>query len=124
MAFDAMAAAVDWLDAYRAGDIDSILNMHAPDAVVECGCEGLTIVGKEGLRAYWERRLKDYPASDLEDLRPDANGARISYLVRDSAVGAILKFDANGRISRLHCAPIGALPRPHHGQDVGPLSIS
>jgi ketosteroid isomerase-like protein len=34
MSFDPMAAAVDWLDAYRAGDIDAILQMHAGDAVI------------------------------------------------------------------------------------------
>ncbi|WP_247383501.1 MULTISPECIES: hypothetical protein [unclassified Bradyrhizobium] len=29
-----MAAAVDWLDAYRAGDIETILGMYAEDAVI------------------------------------------------------------------------------------------
>ena len=105
MAFDAMAAAVDWLDAYRAGDIDSILNMYADDAVVECGCDGVTIVGKDGLRAYWERRLKEYPASKLDDLWPSAEGATISYRARAGLVGAILEFNADGRIARLRCGP-------------------
>ncbi|WP_247834255.1 hypothetical protein [Bradyrhizobium sp. 200] len=42
MTFDAMAAAVDWLDAYRAGDIESILEFYADDAVIECGCGAFT----------------------------------------------------------------------------------
>jgi ketosteroid isomerase-like protein len=78
MTFDPMASVVDWIDAYRAGDIEAILKMFADDAVVECGCDGMkTISGKEGLRAYWVQRLKDYPASTLEDLRPADDGAAI-----------------------------------------------
>jgi ketosteroid isomerase-like protein len=29
-----MAVAVDWLDAYRAGDLETILNMYADNAVI------------------------------------------------------------------------------------------
>ena len=105
MAFDAMAAAVDWLDAYRAGDIDLILSMYADDAVVECGCDDVIIVGKEGLRAYWERRLREFPASKLDDLWPCADGATISYRARPGPVSAILQFSTDGRISHLRCKP-------------------
>jgi ketosteroid isomerase-like protein len=103
MVFDPMAAAVDWLDAYRAGNLGAILNMYAEDAVTECGCYGLTINGKEGLRAYWERRLREYPASDLDDLRPHAEGATICYKACDGVVAATLEFNAEGRIRRLRC---------------------
>lgn len=34
MSIDPMAAAIDWLDAYRAGDIETILGMYAEDAVI------------------------------------------------------------------------------------------
>jgi ketosteroid isomerase-like protein len=81
MTFDAMAAAVDWLDAYRAGDIEAILMMHADGAVVQCGCDPIEIVtGKEALRAYWERRLNGHPVSDLDDLQPSSGGASIRTL--------------------------------------------
>lgn len=107
MTIDAMAVAVDWLDAYRAQDIDSILEKYADDAIVECGCGGIkTITGKEGLRAYWEQRLKDYPASHLDDLQPVGDGATISYVSRDGVVGATLEFDAEGRIKYLRCGPL------------------
>ena len=99
MKFDAMAAAVDWLDAYRAGDIDVILEMFAEDAAVECRCWGMTtIIGKEGLRAYWKRRLQDYPASDLDDVQPSNDGAAISYHARDRVVGAMLEFNPAGQL--------------------------
>ncbi|WP_407113136.1 nuclear transport factor 2 family protein [Bradyrhizobium sp. LMG 9283] len=60
MSFDPMAVAIDWLDAYRAGDIEAILDMYAEDAVVHCGCGGVkTISGREALRAYWLDRLRE-----------------------------------------------------------------
>jgi len=108
MKFDAMAAAVDWLDTYRSGDIEAILNMYSDDAVTECACEGISIAGRDGLRAYWERRIKSHPASDLNDLRPCTNGATISYLARNGIVSATLEFDATGRIVFLRCGPSGA----------------
>jgi ketosteroid isomerase-like protein len=103
MTFDPMATAIDWLDAYRAGDIETILAMSSDAAVVECGCSNRTIIGKERLRAYWEQSLKDYPASDLDDLQSSGDEVIISYVARDSVVGAILEFDPEGRIARLRC---------------------
>jgi ketosteroid isomerase-like protein len=107
MSFDPMAAAVDWLDAYRAGDIDSILGMYADDAVVHCGCGGMkTISGKAGLRAYWVDRLKNYPASSLDNLQPSENGTVVSYVTGDGVVSAILTFDESGKIASLSCGPL------------------
>jgi hypothetical protein len=104
MSFDPMAAAVDWLDAYRAGDTEVILKMYADDAVVHCGCGGAkTITGIEGLRAYWVERLRDYPASDLDNLQPSYGGTLISYVSRDGLVNAVLTFNASGQIASLTC---------------------
>ncbi|WGD54948.1 nuclear transport factor 2 family protein [Bradyrhizobium sp. CB1650] len=58
MSFDPMAAAVDWLDAYHAGES---MRLYADDAVIHCACEGMkTITGKEGMRA-WVQRIREYP---------------------------------------------------------------
>ena len=106
MTFDAMAAAVDWFDAYRASEIEALLKMHADGAVVECRCGGgASIAGRESLRVYWERRLKDYPASGLNELSPSSDGVTISYLSEDRAVGASLEFDPTGRITLMRCGP-------------------
>ena len=52
MSFDPMAAAVDWLDAYRTGDIETILAMYADDAIVHCACGGMKRIStRQGLRA-------------------------------------------------------------------------
>ena len=104
-----MAAASDWLDAYRAGDIETLLGMYADDAMTECGCDRLTVAGKEALRVYWESRLEHRAASDFDDLRPNPDGAVVSYMTRAGVVGATLKFDANGRISHVRCGPSNSL---------------
>lgn len=60
MPFDPMAAAVDLLDAYRAGDIEAIFAMYAENALVYCGCCDIkTITGKQALRTYWMDRLRE-----------------------------------------------------------------
>jgi hypothetical protein len=106
MSFDPLAAAVDWLEAYRAGDIDTILRMYADDAVIQCGCGCTkTIAGKEALRAYWTDRLRRYPASELDNLRPLKDGTAISYVTRTGVVDAVLVFNAAGQIASLSCGP-------------------
>ncbi|QOG17603.1 YybH family protein [Bradyrhizobium sp. SEMIA] len=106
MSFDAMAAAVDWLDACRAGDIEALLEMYAEDAVVSCGCDELTISGRDGLRAYWAARLRERPATELDDLQPSHGGTLISYISGKTVVKALLSFDAAGKIKTLSCGPL------------------
>lgn len=107
MSFDPMAAAVDWLDAYRDADIDALLSMYADDAVIHCGCGGLkTIAGTNAIRAYLADRFKSHPALALEDIRPSPDGAIISYLTTKGLVSANLVFDRNDLISALTCGPV------------------
>jgi ketosteroid isomerase-like protein len=107
MTFDAMAAAVDWLDAYRAADIEALLSMYGGDAVIDCGCGGLkSISGHERFRAYWENRLRDYPAFDLEDLQLSSEGVAIAYISRNDIVSATLDFGPHGKITRHGCGPL------------------
>ena len=102
--FDPMAATVDWLDAYRAGDIESILEMHAEDAVIHCACCGVKIItGREALRAYRVDRLRKFPAGTLDDLNPSRDGTITSYVTCIGVVNAHLTFDAAGRIRELNC---------------------
>jgi hypothetical protein len=106
MSFDPMAAAVDWLDAYRAGDIEAILDMYAEDAEVYCGCGSIkTFSGRDALRVYWIDRLRNYPASDLDNLLPSSDGTVISYATGIGTVMAVLAFTAAGKIKTLTCGP-------------------
>lgn len=106
MSFDPMAGAVDWLDAYRAGDIESILAMYAEDAVIQCGCGSMkTSSGKDGRRAYWADRLRHYPASRLDNLQPSGQSVVVSYFARGGLVSASLSFNALGQIAEHVCGP-------------------
>ena len=106
MKFDALAAAVDWLDAYRAGDIESILRMYRDDAVTKCVCDGVSIVEKDCLRSYWAERLRDHPAHHLDDIALSDEVAVITYLTNGDCVAAMLEFDASGKIATLRCGPM------------------
>jgi hypothetical protein len=103
--FDPMAAAIDWLDAYRAASL-SIVDMYAKDAALECGCGGLkTMYGRAAITEYWRQRFTDEPAGELADLQADGDGIVVSYCVPDGIVQAILHFDRDGKIRRSLCGP-------------------
>jgi ketosteroid isomerase-like protein len=101
-----MAAVIDWLDAYRSGDLEGILGLYADSATIECGCAGATTInGREALRAYWEQRLRDSPAEDLDDLEPARDGVAVTYVSQGSNVRAEFDFDAAGQITFQKCGP-------------------
>ena len=106
MSFDPMAAAVDWLDAYRAGDIESILKMYADRAAIHCACGGSKLSSDpDGRRAYWVDRLRNYPATGLDNLQPLEDAVVISYVARGGIVSASLTFDPRGQIAAHVCGP-------------------
>jgi hypothetical protein len=107
--FDPMAAAIDWLDAYRAASL-SIVDLYAEDAALECGCGGQKIIfGREAIAEYWRNRFIEEPAGELEELQPEGAAILISYRVSDGVVQAILDFDPEGRIERSRCGPAAAI---------------
>jgi SnoaL-like domain len=104
MSFDPMAAAIDWLDAFRSGDLESVVEMFADEAVVLCGCcSAAWIADKSGLRTFWQQRLHDCAPTDLDDLQPSGEGVMLTYRMGDSLVAATLDFDAAGRIVSMQC---------------------
>ena len=103
--FDPMAAAIDWLDAYRAADL-SIIDMYAANAVLESGCEGnALIVGKVALAEYWRRQFVARPAGALEHLKIAGEAIIVSYEVPNGVVEARLKYDDAGLINSSQCGP-------------------
>jgi ketosteroid isomerase-like protein len=111
MSFDPMAAAIDWLDAYRSSDLELVLSMFADDAVVHCGCcAKTTLCGKESFRAYWTQRFQDCAASDLEGIQPSGSGTSIAYVTRAGTVAADVQFDRDGEIVFLRLGVPTAAP--------------
>lgn len=110
--FDPMAAAIDWLDAYRAGSL-SIMDFYASDAAIQCGCGGMKVLcGRAAVTGYWVQRFADMPAGDLIELQTDGNGIIVSYSVPDGPVQATLYFDDDGKIARSVCGPADEQTRP------------
>jgi len=99
--FDPMAAAIDWLDAYRANDL-SIVELYAPNASLECGCNGqITVSGRNALTEYWRQWFVEKPAGELQGLQMDDAAVVVSYAVPEDMVQARLKFNDAGEI--IHC---------------------
>lgn len=80
MSFDAMAAAIDWLYAYRAGDLETILGMYAEDAVIVCGCGGTKTVAAAGKSSRLLGRSVDQ-ISRVAARQPSAVRRRSAYLL-------------------------------------------
>lgn len=104
--FDPMAAAIDWLDAYRDADL-SIVDLYSSDAVVECGCNGdLLVTSREALTKYWRQRFAEKPAGVLERLQVSGKTILVTYAVPNGIVQASLEFDDVGLINRCQCGPL------------------
>jgi hypothetical protein len=103
MAFDPMAVAIDWLDAYRAASI-SIVDLYADDGSLECGCASTALHDRTAITEYWLRRFVEEPAGELMDLQPLGENVVIRYRVPDGIVRAVLQFDDDGKISRSFCS--------------------
>jgi len=109
--FDIMAVVVDWLDACRNQNLELLLDCFADDAGLDCGCEGINVVGRIGLAAYWKPRLKGFsPAAfGLEEITPTADGVGLDYLNHEGKpVKVVFTFNASGKIARMRCEPISS----------------
>lgn len=110
MSFDPMAVAIDWLDAYRRGDIDQILGLYDEQATVECACDGKPVIsGTSAIAAYWRHRIDNCPALSLEDIQPYGERVALSYWTAEGTVAVAFEFNDAGKIRRTQCGP--AVPR-------------
>jgi hypothetical protein len=101
--FDPMAAAIDWLDAYRAASL-SIVDLYAELASLECACGGRRImVGHDAI-------TREKPAGELVDLQHAGPDIVVGYRVPDGVVLALLRFDDVGKIERSRCGPLSGDP--------------
>jgi hypothetical protein len=77
------------------------------DAVLECGCNGETLItGKAALTEYWRSRFAEKSAGVLERLQVSGEIVVVSYAVPHGIVQANPKFDDAGRIVRTQCGPL------------------
>ena len=103
---DLMAAVIDWLDAYRAGDL-FIVDCYADNASLQCHCGGeKELRGTDAITAYWHQRLVETPAGDLIDLRWDGSDVVLDFRVPGGVVQTMLTFNADGSLLRSRCGPL------------------
>ena len=103
--FDPMAVAIDWLDAYRAGDL-FIVDLYAEDASLRCDCGGeKELRGAGAITAYWQQRLVEEPAGELIDLQWEGSNVALDFRVPGGIVKAMLTFNADGSLRRSRCGP-------------------
>ncbi len=104
--FDPMAVAIDWLEAYRAEDMEALLDLYDEGASLECGCSGhKIIVGREAIRAYWQLRFSEKPTSEFDEFLPVHRGVHLSYRTKSGLVKVLLNYNDNGKIERSRCGP-------------------
>lgn len=106
---DPMGIVVDWLDACRKGDLQTLLDLYADDAELECQCDGAKLYrGRGELAAYWGHRLGGFSAAGfgLEEIGPSSRGVELEYSIAGSLrVRAVFCVGADGRIIRTICEP-------------------
>ena len=106
ISFDPMAVAIDWLEAYRAEDIEALLDLYDEGASLECDCGGQKImVGREAIRAYWKIRFSDKPHFEFEEFTPVHRGVHFSYRIKSGVVKVLLDYNDVGKIERSRCGP-------------------
>ena len=109
---DQVAVVVDWLDACRRHDLGALLDLYAPNASLECTCEGgSTYAGRAALEAYWRPRLEAFSpdAFGLDEIAPSADGVVLVYLNSEGKpIRMVFAFDAAGQILQTRCGPFAA----------------
>ncbi len=111
--FDRIAVVVDWLDACRKRDLDSLLDLYAEEAGLECKCDGVKILsGRPELASYWRPRLDSLSpvAFDLDAIAPVVDGVVLDYRSHDGkSVRIHFGFDSSGKIRQTRCEPSGPI---------------
>jgi ketosteroid isomerase-like protein len=109
-AFDPMAVVVDWLDAYRAARLDTMLSLYDDAASLECSCGGQKIlVGKDALREYWRQRFAERGSIELEDLQPEGDEVALAYTAGSGRARVVFSFSASGKIAQSRGGPAAAI---------------
>ena len=112
VAYDPLAAVVDWLDACRARHLTQVLDFYEAAATLECGCSGQpTVRGLGDLARYWEHRLaKAVPeAFSVNKILPgdDASSVVLDYVgYEGKPIRMHFQFGSSGKIASVVCGPM------------------
>ena len=108
--FDPLAVAVDWLDCCRLGDLGALVDMYDERATLECGCDGMTLIGQSSIEAYWAPKLAMASAGAfaMDDLILTSDGVCLDYRnYEGDPVRLLFRFTSSGKILHTECCPFG-----------------
>lgn len=109
--YDPIGVVVDWIDACKQRQLDSLLNLYDSCGSVEC-CEGGSFHGRSEIEKYWRPRLARAPpnAFEIEAIMTQPNGVTLEYRGYDSQpVRTHFRFTDAGKISLTASEPIKAV---------------
>jgi len=103
-----MGVVVDWIDAYRARQLNALLDLYDAHAAVEC-CDGGHFEGREAVADYWRPRLAEAVpgAFEIAAVMPVMDSVSLDYRSYDGTQArTVFRFSSTGRISQTACEPI------------------
>ena len=107
---DPLASVIDWLDACRSRRIDTLLDLYAESATVECACDGSkSLTGRAALEAYWRPKLANCSADcfSINDINANRDGVILDYKTYDGKpIRIYFTFNQAGQISHTRCGPL------------------
>lgn len=103
--FDPIGIVVDWLDACRARQLLTLIDLYDNEASIDC-CQGGTFRGRLGLERYWRPKLTHAVtgAFEVDALFPEADGVCLDYRDFDGTpVRTNFTFTDTGKIRHTAC---------------------
>jgi hypothetical protein len=107
-----VAAVAGWFDAYERGDLNALLGLYDEHAVMECGCEGVTLTGRDSIAAYWapkleRKRVSAFDLYRLELVKLTGYGVQIDYQTYEGKpVRFYFRFGSSNKIIYASCGPL------------------
>ena len=106
--FDAIGVVVDWIDACKRRNLDTLLDLYAEGATIRC-CQGGSFRGRSEMESYWRPRLLQQAVSafEIDALFPKPDGISLDYRGYDGLpVRTHFSFDDAGKIRLTACVAI------------------
>ncbi len=97
---------VDLLDACRQGDINAVLDLYDEGAVMECGCEGVILTGRDSIAAHWAPKLEG-KRFDPHRVALTSHGVQIDFQsCEGKLVRFYFRFGSSNKIIYTSCGPL------------------
>ncbi|WP_043161230.1 nuclear transport factor 2 family protein [Bradyrhizobium sp. Ai1a-2] len=107
--FDPLGVVVDWLDACRSGQLDTLLDLYDEQATLVCDCEHVSLTGRLSIASYWKSKLESKSASAfaLDDIALIGDAVQVDYQSDGGKPIRIrFRFSPLGKILQTSCEPL------------------